>query len=175
MKLLVALALAAALPLAACSSDSDDSGASTEETAAETSTQVLADWEEPQDVLDALNDAGYVCEWTGFGDQILDESPVTGEPAEVIIIRCDGYGVALGSGEDGWYSQLLPECQPLTEQDRSSPLATAPIVLGTNFAILGSDEEGGFPERTPIEGFVEAFGGETITFLDLYDRVCGSE
>lgn len=63
----------------------------------------------------------------------------------------------------------------MTEQDRSSPLATAPIVLGTNFAILGSDEEGGFPERTPIEGFVEAFGGETITFLDLYDRVCGSE
>lgn len=175
MKVLAALVLAAALPLAACSSGSDESSGQAEAEAAAASTQALTEWEEPEDALAALADAGYVCEWTGFGDQILDESPVTGEPAEVIIVRCDGYGVALGSGEEGWYSQLLPECQPLTEEDRSSPLAEAPIILGSNFAILGSDEQGGFPERTPIEGFVDAFGGEIITFLDLYDRVCGPE
>lgn len=173
MKILVTLAVAAVLPLAACSGG--DSSAEEVPDSTNTSSQALADWQEPQDVLDALTEEGFLCEWTGFGDQILDESPVTGEPAEIVIIRCDGYGVALGSGEDGWYSQLLPECQPLTEEDRTSPLASAPIILGANFAILGSDEAGGFPEGTPIEDFVGAFGGETITFLDLYDRVCGPE
>lgn len=131
-------------------------------------------WQEPEDVLAGLQVAGFPCEWSGDGDQILADNPVTGQPAELVAIRCDGYGVALtkNAGE-GWYSQLLPECRPLTEEDRSSPAAAAQIVLGSNFAILGSTQSGGFPAETPAEDFVAAFDGELVTFMDLYDRVCG--
>lgn len=151
-----------------------DATASEAETANESAPPSGA-WQEPEDVLAGLEAAGFPCEWSGDGEQVLADNPVTGQPAELVAIRCDGYGVALTkTGGEGWYSQLLPECRPLTEEDRSSPAAQAQIVLGSNFAILGSTESGGFPEATPADDFVTAFDGELLTFMDLYDRVCGS-
>jgi hypothetical protein len=172
MRALAVSVLAVTMVMSACSGESDSPAQSD----AATSASVLTDtWAEPQDVLDGLAEAGLDCTWSGTGDQIIDQSPISGQPAEVKVIRCDGYGVALGSGEEGWYSQILPECQPLTDNDRNSPLASAPIVLGTNFAVLGGAEAAQFPPDATAKDFIDAFGGEEITFLDLYDRVCGSE
>jgi hypothetical protein len=172
MRALALSALVVALAVSACSGESDSAAPSD----SNASASVVADaWTEPQDVIDGLAEAGFDCTWSGTGDQIIDQSPISGQPAEVKVIRCDGYGVALGSGEEGWYSQILPECQPLTDNDRDSPLASAPIVLGTNFAVLGGAEAAQFPPDATAQDFIDAFGGEEITFLDLYDRVCGSE
>ena len=167
----VFVSLALVMSLAACSQGSSEvSSGEQEEPAVSTS-----DWSVPQDVLDGLEAEGFACEWSGEGDQIIDRSPISGRPAEVVVIRCDGYGVALGSGEEGWYSMILPECQPLTDTDRNSPLASAPIVLGTNVAFLGGEADATFPDDAPAQDFVTSFGGEILTFLDLYERVCGSE
>lgn len=172
MRALAGSILVLAMAVSACSGESE-SGAQSE---SNTSPAVATDaWAEPQDVLDGLSTAGFNCTWNGTGDQIIDRSPISGRPAEVIVIRCDGYGVALGSGEDGWYSQILPECQPLTDEDRNSPLASALIVLGANFAVLGGVEGAQFPPGATADDFIAAFGGEEVTFMDLYDRVCGSE
>lgn len=172
MRALAISIVVAAMALSACSGDSE-SGTQSE---SNTSEAVATDaWTEPLDVLDGLSAAGFDCTWSGTGDQIIDQSPISGQPAAVKVIRCDGYGVALGSGEEGWYSQILPECQPLSDNDRNSPLAAAPIVLGTNFAVLGGAEGAQFPPDATADDFIAAFGGEEITFLDLYDRVCGSE
>lgn len=166
----MAVASLALVGLSACSSGSSSDAAS-----AQGEVVGTTQWTQAQDVLDALESEGFDCVWSGEGDQVIDQSPISGAPADVVVIRCDGYGVALGSGEEGWYSNILPECQPLTENDRNSPLASAPIVLGSNVAFLGAEAGATFPDDAQAEDFVASFGGEIITFLDLYERVCGSE
>jgi len=54
-------------------------------------------------------------------------------------------------------------------------LLRAPIVLGTHFADLDGAEKAEFPPDATAGDFIAAFGGEEITFPDLYARVCGSK
>lgn len=174
------IALMLMMTITACSStdaeqQADDAPVLGPSVAETESSAAVAEWLVPQDVLTALEARGFACEWSGQGDQILDENPTTGDKAEIPIVRCDEYGVALGSGEPGWYAGILPECQPLTDADRESELSSAQIVLGPNFAILGAAEGASFPQDAQADDFVDAFGGEIITFLDLYERVCGDE
>ena len=141
-------------------------------TACSSSQSAAPEWKTGKDVLDSLKEKGFSCEWTGSGEQVTTENPLTGEKSDYPSVRCDGYGIALFESQDVLFNDIRKQansCEPLTQEDVDAEGSQTPVVLGSTFIVI---PDGEFPGSAQPADFVKAFGGEEMTFLDLYAKVC---
>lgn len=159
-----AVALASvAIALTGCSSGSEPSSGAEPAAAA---------WATGQEAVDAMQAAGFDCSFdaAGGGEQFMTVS--SGETGDVTNVSCNGFDVMIYGSVDALYALAGQNCLPITEEDRASAQFTAPLVRGETFAVSGSGDNGAFPAEAQPDDFTTAFGGETITVLDLFDLAC---
>jgi hypothetical protein len=131
-----------------------------------------ASWKTGKDVLDSLKTAGFACTWTGSGEQVSNTNPLTGGDDGQPAVRCDGYGVALIESKDALIAAVKEQpdsCRDLTQEEVDAAGSQSQIVLGDNFVVVPA---GQFPGEAQPADFVKAFGGEAMTFVDLYKMIC---
>ena len=125
-----------------------------------------AQWQTGKDILDSLKEAGFTCEWTGSGEQVMAGNPLTPGGPPLPTVRCDGYGIALIAAAS--------ECKPIPAEAADSADLKLPLVLGDNFVIIPGGEDGAFPGAAQPQDFIKAFGGEETTLLGLAELACPS-
>jgi hypothetical protein len=159
--------LVAVVALTGCSSGSSETAA--------TSAPVPKTWANPQDVIDGVKAAGFDCtlpssDTTG---QVLTKDPFTGKDlAGNALVRCADFQVMLAADSVDKAFALLVACQVVPESVRQSAEWTAPVVVGSNFAILPANLAQAWATGPQPTDFMKAFGGDQSTFGTLYVASC---
>jgi hypothetical protein len=160
--IVVAMAAAAALVMAGCSSDQaiepgGDPG-----------------WTDGDQVVTEVTEAGFDCSFEKSDElsQVITQNPWTEEDLGGTLVLCNGFQVFLVGEIDSYLDSLKSDCSAVTEEELSSDAMQRVVVVGSNFVISGTGEDQAYPEGFGPEVFASAFGATERTLGSIYEQIC---